>query len=196
MLESSKVPALTRAIDILNLIARIVPVLVNTCWPGSPSGFRSRLSASCSGSGRRQAPSPVPSSFAMSWGVLAPAAGTSITVRVIPTVGMGIRLVVSRGNSRSESASTSRPGQALVATRHKPGLRTQTRFVISRIGFTGFWHRCQASACASRVMGCSQRLLVDISICHLQVSQSVITRSAPLSSICRNSGAPMACEEG
>ena len=103
---------------------------------------------------------------------------------------------VSRGNSRSESASTSRPGQALAATRHKPGLRIQTRFVISRIGFTGFWRRCQASACASRVMGCSQRLLVDISICHLQVSQSVIARSAPLSSICRNSGAPMACEEG
>ena len=109
---------------------------------------------------------------------------------------MGIRLVVSRGNFRSESASTSRPGQALAATRHKPGLRIQTRFVISRIGFTGFWRRCQASACASRVMGCSQRLLVDISICHLQVSQSVIARSAPLSSICRNSGAPMACEEG
>jgi hypothetical protein len=40
--------------------------------------------------------------------------------------------------------------------------------------------------------GCSQRLLVDISICHLQVSQSVTTMSAPLSSICRNSGAPIA----
>lgn len=53
-----------------------------------------------------------------------------------------------------------------------------------------------ASAFASKVMGCSQRLLVDISICHLQVSQSVTTISAPLSSICRNSGAPMACEVG
>jgi hypothetical protein len=101
----------------------------------------------------------------------------------------------SAGVIRSESASTSRPGQGS-GHRHKPGLRIQTRFVISRIGFTGFWRRCQASACASRVMGCSQRLLVDISICHLQVSQSVIARSAPLSSICRNSGAPMACEEG
>ena len=103
---------------------------------------------------------------------------------------------VSRGNFRSESASTSRPGQALAATRHKPGLRIQTRFVISRIGFTGFWRRCQASACASRVMGCSQRLLVDISICHLQVSQSVITISTPLASICLNSGSPIACEVG
>ena len=53
-----------------------------------------------------------------------------------------------------------------------------------------------SSACASNVIGCSQRLLVDISICHLQVSQSVTTRSAPLSSIWRNSGAPMACEVG
>lgn len=53
-----------------------------------------------------------------------------------------------------------------------------------------------ASAFASKVMGCSQRLLVDISICHLQVSQSVTTISAPLSSIWRNSGAPMACDVG
>lgn len=45
------------------------------------------------------------------------------------------------------------------------------------------WRRTQASACASTVSGCSQRLLVDISICHLQVSQSVTTMSAPLSSI-------------
>lgn len=45
------------------------------------------------------------------------------------------------------------------------------------------WRWAQTSACASTVSGCSQRLLVDISICHLQVSQSVTTRSAPLSSI-------------
>jgi DNA-binding IclR family transcriptional regulator len=63
----------------------IAPALVNACWPGSPSGFRSRLSASCSGSGRRQPPSPAPNSFAMSWAVFAPAAGASITAKTIPT---------------------------------------------------------------------------------------------------------------
>ncbi len=47
----------------------------------------------------------------------------------------------------------------------------------------GGWRWAQTSAFASTVSGCSQRLLVDISICHLQVSQSVTTRSAPLSSI-------------
>lgn len=56
----------------------------------------------------------------------------------------------------------------------------------------GGWRWAQASACASTVSGCSQRLRVDISICHLQVSQSVTTMSAPLSSIWRNSGAPIA----
>ena len=50
------------------------------------------------------------------------------------------------------------------------------------------------NACANKVMGCSQRLLVDISICHLQVSQSVTTRSTPLSSIWRNSGSQIACD--
>lgn len=35
----------------------------------------------------------------------------------------------------------------------------------------------QARAWASRWMGCSQRNAVLISICHLQVSQSVMTRS-------------------
>src|SRR5699024_6391932 len=61
---------------------------------------------------------------------------------------------------------------------------------------TGHQQGHYASAGTSSVIGCSQRRRVDISICHLQVSQSVTTRSAPLSSIWRNSGAPMACEVG
>lgn len=61
------------------------PVSVNACLPGSPSGFRSQLSASCSGRGQRQPPSPAPSCFAMNWGVFAPAAGASITAKIIPT---------------------------------------------------------------------------------------------------------------
>lgn len=52
----------------------------------------------------------------------------------------------------------------------------------------------QASREARMLSGCSQGLEVDISICHLQVSQSVATRSAPEASICRKSGSPMACE--
>ena len=43
----------------------------------------------------------------------------------------------------------------------------------------------QASREARMLSGCSQGLEVDISICHLQVSQSVATRSAPEASICR-----------
>ena len=51
-----------------------------------------------------------------------------------------------------------------------------------------------ASLEARMCRGCSHGFEVDISICHLQVSQSVATRSAPDASICRNSGSPMACD--
>ena len=53
-----------------------------------------------------------------------------------------------------------------------------------------FYASLEARMCS----GCSHGFEVDISICHLQVSQSVATMSAPEASICRNSGAPMACE--
>lgn len=49
----------------------------------------------------------------------------------------------------------------------------------------------QASACANRWTGCSQRKGVLISICHLQVSQSVMTRSGFRLFICANSPSPM-----
>ena len=52
----------------------------------------------------------------------------------------------------------------------------------------------RSSASASIEMGCFTFAEVDISICHLQVSQSVATKSAATSSICRNSEAPIPCD--
>ena len=56
------------------------------------------------------------------------------------------------------------------------------------------WRHSTSSAAARIESGCSTRFDVDISICHLQVSQSVATTSQPVASICRNSPSPMACE--
>lgn len=51
-----------------------------------------------------------------------------------------------------------------------------------------------SKALANTDIGCSQGLVVDISICHLQVSQSVATTSISQLSICLNKDAPISCD--
>lgn len=51
-----------------------------------------------------------------------------------------------------------------------------------------------SKALANIDIGCSHGFVVDISICHLQVSQSVATMSQSQFSICLNREAPISCD--
>ena len=66
---------------------------------------------------------------------------------------------------------------------------------ILQTRFNAFQVDQSTSSAAARIeSGCSTRFEVDISICHLQVSQSVATTSQPDASICRNNPSPIACD--
>lgn len=71
-------------------------------------------------------------------------------------------------------------------------LHIETLFVTLKTAFDQML--IYSRALAKIEIGCSHRLLVDISICHLQVSQSVATQSMSASSICLNKDSPTSCE--
>lgn len=75
-----------------------------------------------------------------------------------------------------------------------PNKKNRLRRISGAGSIVRLWRHSTSSAAARIESGCSTRFDVDISICHLQVSQSVATTSQPVASICRNSPSPMACE--
>ena len=97
---------------------------------------------------------------------------------------------------RRKSATAPLPQAASRLRTRSPRPRTKNR--LRRFSGAGsnarLWRHSTSSAAAKIESGCSTRFDVDISICHLQVSQSVATTSQPVASICRNSPSPMACE--